>query len=69
MKDAVIYLKTDTELKNQAQQKAKGLGLSLSAIINLQLREFVNGRDIRIQVDSPDDQLPSTTPQPPVMLA
>jgi len=69
MADSFIYLKTDGDLKDQAQQKAKGLGLSLSAVINLQLREFVNGRDIRIQVDSPDSNSSAATPKPPNLLA
>ena len=71
MKSAVINLKTNPELKQKAQQKAQELGLSLSAVINLQLREFVKGKDIHIQVDERDeeDKKSNEQPKPPIMLA
>ena len=37
---AVINLKTDPELKNKAAKTAKKLGISISAVLNNELRRF-----------------------------
>ncbi len=42
----VINLKTDWEVKKNAQELAKKMGLSLSAIINAYLRQFVRSREL-----------------------
>jgi len=41
MKTAVINIKTNPKIKMEAQKVAAELGLSLSAVINGYLREFV----------------------------
>ncbi|OGM32996.1 hypothetical protein A2803_02470 [Candidatus Woesebacteria bacterium RIFCSPHIGHO2_01_FULL_44_21] len=41
MSTAIINIKTDPELKAHAQAKAAKMGLSLSAVINKSLKEFV----------------------------
>lgn len=42
----VINLKTDWEVKKNAQELAKTMGLTLSAIINAYLRQFVRSREL-----------------------
>ena len=45
----IINIKTDPRIKKQAQAVASDLGLSLSAVINAYLRQFV--RDKRVEYD------------------
>ncbi|MDZ4221687.1 MAG: type II toxin-antitoxin system RelB/DinJ family antitoxin [Patescibacteria group bacterium] len=68
MPKSAIYLKTDTSLKQEAHKKADELGLTLSAVINIMLREFVQGRDLRIRVDG-EDAPQKSQPRPPIRLA
>ena len=42
----MINIKTEKEVKNRAQKLAKEMGLSLSAIINAYLRQFVRNKEI-----------------------
>lgn len=42
----VIHVKTDPEVKENAQKLAKKLGLTLSDIINASLRNFIRTREI-----------------------
>ena len=42
----VINIKTDQEVKANAQKLAKELGLSLSDVINASLRNFVRTREV-----------------------
>lgn len=42
----VINFKTDWEVKKTAQELAKELGLSLSAIINAYLKQFVRTKEV-----------------------
>ena len=42
--DAVINFKTDNQVKARAQKIAAGLGLSLSGILNVYLRDFVRSK-------------------------
>jgi len=42
----VINIKTDKEIKNNAQELAKELGLSLSDVINASLRSFIRTREV-----------------------
>ena len=46
----VIHLKTEKEIKKGAQDIAEELGLSLSAVINTYLREFIRNRELHISV-------------------
>lgn len=43
---AVIYVKTDKEVKETAQKLAIALGLSLSDVINASLRNFLRTREV-----------------------
>lgn len=38
---SIITLKTDTEVKKTAQKLAEELGLTLSAVVNASLRQFI----------------------------
>ena len=42
----VINIKTDKEVKRNAQELAQKLGLSLSAVINASLRNFIRTREV-----------------------
>ncbi|MFH1671451.1 MAG: DUF6364 family protein [Candidatus Portnoybacteria bacterium] len=42
----LINIKTEKEVKSHAQKLAKEMGLSLSAVINAFLRQFVRNREI-----------------------
>ena len=50
MKTSVINVKTDSDIKKNAQKVAEELGLSLSTVINAYLRQFVRNREIRLTV-------------------
>ncbi|MBU3964155.1 type II toxin-antitoxin system RelB/DinJ family antitoxin [Patescibacteria group bacterium] len=41
----VINIKTNSEIKEAAQETAKELGLSLSTVINAYLRQFVRDKE------------------------
>lgn len=42
----VINIKTDKEVKRNAQKVAEDLGFSLSAVINAYLKQFVRNREL-----------------------
>ena len=42
----VINIKTDKEIKENAQKIAKDVGLSLSDVINASLRNFIRTREV-----------------------
>ncbi len=46
----LINLKTDKELKKNAQKVAENLGLSLSAVINAYLKQFVRNKEIHFSI-------------------
>ena len=48
MSDSVLHVRLDPELKQQAQETAKALGLPLSAVVSANLREFVQTRSLVI---------------------
>jgi addiction module RelB/DinJ family antitoxin len=43
---AIITLKTDKEVKCNAQKLAENLGLTLSAIVNASLRQFIRDQGV-----------------------
>lgn len=53
----VIYIKADKEVKENAAEAAKELGLSLSDIINASLRNFIRTREITFS------HIPQMTPE------
>ena len=42
----VINIKTDKEIKKNAQKIAKDIGLSLSDVVNASLRNFIRTREV-----------------------
>ncbi|MDP2585624.1 MAG: type II toxin-antitoxin system RelB/DinJ family antitoxin [Candidatus Levybacteria bacterium] len=53
----VIYIKADKEVKENAAEAAKELGLSLSDVINASLRNFIRTREITFS------HVPQMTPE------
>jgi len=51
MSQTPLTIKIDTDVKHQAQKLAKGLGLSLSSIIENKLKEVI--RDRRVVFEEP----------------
>lgn len=47
MKTAMINIKTNKEVKEQAQKLAEELGFSLSAIVTASLKQFVRTREVQ----------------------
>lgn len=43
---AVINIRTDAKIKNQAQQIAEKLGLTLSSVINAYLRQLIRTKSV-----------------------
>ncbi|MEK7568533.1 MAG: type II toxin-antitoxin system RelB/DinJ family antitoxin [Patescibacteria group bacterium] len=53
MKTAVLNIKIDPKVKNEAQKVADELGLSLSAIINALLKDLVRNKSISFSLLGP----------------
>lgn len=51
MNTAVINIKTQQEVKAQAQRVARDLGLSLSSLINAFLKQFVKTKKVTFSLD------------------
>ncbi len=49
MNTASLFIKTDPKIKQEAQQTAAELGISLSAILNAYLRQFVRTKTIHFR--------------------
>lgn len=50
MKTAMINIKTEREVKAQAQKLAEELGFSLSAIVTASLKQFVRTREVQFSI-------------------
>ena len=46
----VINIKTEKEVKQDAQKLAQSLGLSLSAVINAYLRQFIRNKTVHFSI-------------------
>ncbi len=46
----VINIKTEKEIKNNAQKLAKEMGFSLTAVINAHLRQFIRSKELCVSV-------------------
>ena len=53
----IITLKTDTEVKKNAQKLAGDLGLTLSAVVNASLRQFIRDQGVNFS------KIPVMTPE------
>ena len=59
----VIHIKTDPEIKKTAQKTAESLGLSLSAVMNAYLRQFISSKEVHVSA------IPRMTPELERLLA
>ena len=50
MAKTVINIKADKEVKKNAQKIAEELGLSLSAVMNAYLRQFIRNKEIHLSI-------------------
>jgi addiction module RelB/DinJ family antitoxin len=58
MSTTIVNIKTDPKLKQEAQELASKLGLSLSSVLNEYLKRFVQDRTITFSEDEePSDYL------------
>ncbi|MDO8617437.1 MAG: hypothetical protein Q7N87_00890 [Candidatus Uhrbacteria bacterium] len=46
----VINIKADVEVKKNAQKLAEEIGLSLSAVLNAYLKQFIRNREINLSI-------------------
>lgn len=51
MNNAIINIRTKTEIKKKAKKKAERLGLSLSGVLNGLLQDFVATKDFHISLE------------------
>lgn len=51
MNTAIINIKTQSKIKQEAQQIAKELGISLSALINGYLRQLIRTKRVELTLD------------------
>ena len=49
--NATINFKTNKEIKKEAQLLAKKMGISLSAVLNMYLNQFVRDQSINISIN------------------
>ncbi len=56
---AVINFKTDKKIKAQAQKIAETMGLNLSDVLNIYLREFIKIKELHISLNE-DESNPSS---------
>lgn len=57
----VINFKTDKKIKTQAQKIAEAMGLNLSDVLNIYLRDFIVKKELHININedesNPSDEL------------
>ena len=51
MSTVVVNIKTEQEVKQKAQQVAKELGVSLSALINAYLKQLIRTKKVELTLD------------------
>ncbi len=56
MKTTVINFKTEKSVKEKAQKVAKQMGLNLTDIMNVYLRDFINRKELNIRVEEPTEE-------------
>ena len=54
----IINFKTDKKIKSQAQKIAEAMGLTLSDVLNIYLRKFVNKKELYVSLNQ-DESNPS----------
>lgn len=51
MAKTILNVKTDVDVKKQAQQIAREIGVPLSTVVNAYLKEFVRERSVKFSLD------------------
>ncbi|MDD5696754.1 MAG: type II toxin-antitoxin system RelB/DinJ family antitoxin [Candidatus Pacebacteria bacterium] len=54
---AIINFKTEKKIKSEAQEIAQKMGLSLSDVLNVCLRNFVRDKELSINVEEPSNYM------------
>jgi len=55
--DAIINFKTEKKIKIEAKEIAQKMGLNLSDVLNVYLRNFVRDKELSINVEEPSDYM------------
>lgn len=56
MKTTVINFKTEKSIKEKAQKIAEQMGLNLTDIMNVYLRDFINKKELNIKIEEPTEK-------------
>jgi len=59
MSTVIINIKTDPNVKAQAQKIAADFGLSLSGILNAYLRDLIRNKKINFSLDQEKEEIPT----------
>lgn len=53
MKTSIINFKTEKSVKEKAQKIAEQMGLNLTDVMNVYLRDFINKKELNIRIEEP----------------
>lgn len=56
MNTTIINFKTDKKIKERAQDIAKQMGLNLSDVMNIYLRDFIRNKELNIKLEMPNEK-------------
>lgn len=56
MATTIINFKTERGIKEKAQKVAKQMGLNLTDIMNIYLRDFIRNKELNIKIEEPTEE-------------
>lgn len=56
MKTSIINFKTEKSVKEKAQKIAEQMGLNLTDVMNVYLRDFINKKELNIRIEEPTQE-------------
>jgi len=56
MNTTIVNFKTNKKVKEEAQKIAKQMGLNLSDVMNIYLRDFINRKELNIKIEDPTEE-------------
>ena len=56
MKTSIINFKTEKSVKEKAQKIAEQMGLNLTDVMNVYLRDFINRKELNIRIEEPTEE-------------
>lgn len=56
MKTSIINFKTEKSVKEKAQKIAEQMGLNLTDVMNVYLRDFINKKELNIRIEEPTEE-------------